>query len=95
MYFQNALMTIEVCKNNEINYAMLTKFLLRSQLLVQQQPSEPRLGSSSANTTTTNTTDSDAGDSSQAIQEENLLINDFPQNQSELAQYKASVIEKM
>ena len=29
MYFQNALMSIETAKNNEINYAFYIKFILR------------------------------------------------------------------
>lgn len=33
MYLQNALITIETAKQNEINYAMFTKFILRQQII--------------------------------------------------------------
>ena len=33
MYLQNGLLAIEECKNNEINYSLMNKYIIRQQIL--------------------------------------------------------------
>lgn len=73
MYFQNALISIETAKNNEINYAFYIKFILRQQTFsAQHQASLDNRGTGSLSGSQIPT----------AVQSQNESLNDSTDTQS-------------
>ncbi|CDW85417.1 ccr4-not transcription complex subunit 10 isoform x4 [Stylonychia lemnae] len=93
MYLQNALMGIEEQKNNEINYSMYIKFILRQQNINyhinNERVSATQYGSASGVNQTISDSLSESTDAQSILSgEESSSVMDFPQNQQELIAYK-------
>lgn len=94
MYFQNALIAVETAKQNEINYGLYIKFILRQQAITAQQSqnenrnfmtlgqySQPQSQSDSLN-------DSTDTQSVSGIEESSSTVYEFPQSQADLNSFR-------
>lgn len=107
MYFQNALIAIETAKQNEINYGIYIKFILRMQAIYTQQyqaDSSRQIMTQALNpqaqqhhpSLSDSLNDSTDTQSLQGAEEVAASqIYDFPQNPTELATYRQQITDKM